>query len=356
MNWAALAMHVENSQRIDAVACTIAEAEPSSAGAAVLFAAIAFGGLLAAGVSAGLETGLYRLSRVRLSVRAARGDIGATRLERELQRPRRLLATLLVANAIAGWFASFGTSQVFDALGFGVLASVLLDMLVLVPIVFLFGEVLPKDLFRVHADRWMPRYAKLLWVLRVLLAVTGIVPLVAGLGAMAARLFGGRDQDQRLESRARVSALLAEGIGSEGLSETQIGLADRVLTLRDVIVRQEMRHWRDIASVAHAARPVDRAAVFASSGASRLPVVGADGRVVGVVVAIDHMRRPDAPTMDLCIPVVSLASDTRALDAIQRMRRERSPLAIVTDAARRPIGIVSFKDLVEPLLGDLAAW
>jgi CBS domain containing-hemolysin-like protein len=38
------------------------------------------------------------------------------------------------------------------------------------------------------------------------------------------------------------------------------------------------------------------------------------------------------------------------------MRRERVQLAIVADRPDRPLGIVSMKDLVEPLVGDLVAW
>ena len=38
------------------------------------------------------------------------------------------------------------------------------------------------------------------------------------------------------------------------------------------------------------------------------------------------------------------------------MRRERVQLAVIGDRAERPLGIVSMKDLVEPLVGDLVAW
>ena len=320
------------------------------------FGAVAVAGVVSAGLFAGLETGMYTMSHVRLSVRAARGDSDSARLAREYARPRRLLSTLLVANAIAGWFASFGVSQIFDGLGFGPVQAVLLDLLVLVPMVFLFGEVLPKDLFRVHADRWMPRYAGVLTTLRILLCATGIVPIVAGIGALASRLFGRGRSAELLEARARVSALLAEGAGSGGLSEAQLGFADRVFTMREVTLREEMRLWRDVAWVGIATSPAERARSFLSSGASRLPVVDAAGRVSGVVMAVDHFASPDAATAALVRPILMLAPGTAALDAIQTMRRERSQLALVAERADRPLGIVSMKDLVEPLVGDLAAW
>ena len=324
--------------------------------AITLFGAVAIAGIATAGLLAGLETGTYSLSRVRLSVRAARGDAGAVRLAHEYARPRRLLSTLLVANAIAGWFASFGTSQVFDALGFGALDAVLLDLAVLVPLVFLFGEVLPKDLFRVHADRWMPRYAVLLTLLRTVLCASGIVPLVAGIGAAAAWILGARSSREAVEARARVAALLAEGAGDGGISETQLGFADRIFTMRGVTVGQEMKPWRDVAVVPIDAPPSERARRILASGASRLPVVDGQGRVRGVVAAIDQIARPGESTERMLRPTVLLAPGTTALDAIQAMRRERAQLAVVCERPDRPLGIVTMKDLVEPLVGDLAAW
>ena len=117
-----------------------------------------------------------------------------------------------------------------------------------------------------------------------------------------------------------------------------------------------MRVWRDVAWISIAASPAERARVFLQSGASRLPVVDAAGKVSGVLVAVDHFASPEAPTSALVRPIVTIAPATKALDAIQAMRRERVQLALVADRPDRPLGIVSMKDLVEPLVGDLAAW
>lgn len=324
--------------------------------ALALFAAVAIVGIAVAGLLAGLETGMYSLSRVRLSIRAARGDESARRLAREYARPRRLLATLLIANALAGWVASFGVSQIFDGLGYGPVKSVLLDLVVLLPVVFLFGEVLPKDLFRIHADRWMPRFATLLVVVRIVLTATLVLPVVSAIGAVATWIFGARGREAVVEARARVWSMLAEGAGSEGLSETQLGFADRVFTMRGISVGQEMKPWRQVASIRVEASPEERARAFLQSGASRLPVVDASGRVAGVVAATDHLSSPNLQTADLARPAVLLRPETPALDAIAAMRRDRVRLAIVAEGADRPLGIVTMKDLVEPLVGDLAAW
>ena len=44
-------------------------------------------------------------------------------------------------------------------------------------------------------------------------------------------------------------------------------------------------------------------------------------------------------------------------DALRAMRAARQSMAVViSDATRRPIGIVTLKDLDDPLTGELAAW
>ena len=53
-----------------------------------------------------------------------------------------------------------------------------------------------------------------------------------------------------------------------------------------------------------------------------------------------------------------IPSDTRVLEALEQLRTERKPMAVVmgTGANPAPVGIVTLKDLVEPLMGDLQAW
>ena len=330
--------------------------EPLNASTIAMFALLALSGIVCAGLFAGLETGMYKLSRVRLSIRAARGDASAARLASEYARPKRMLSTLLVANALAGWCASFGTSKILDGLGYTEIQAVALDLVILVPVVFLFGEVLPKDLFRVHADRWMPRYAMLLTVVRIAFTVTGIVPLVVGLSMIATRLFATRQSGELIEARARVSALLAEGAGSGGLSETQLGFAERVFTMRGITVAQEMTPWKLVATISSSASHKERARAFLTSGASRLPVLDGTGSVIGVIASIDQIQHPLASTRELMRHVPTLLPTLTALEAIQAIRRERVQLAIVAERADRPLGIVSMKDLVEPLVGNLGAW
>lgn len=337
-------------------ALILANGEGLSLEGALLFGAIAVVGLALAGLLAGLETGLYSLSQVRLAVRASRGDKGAERLAREQAQPQRLLSALLVAHAVASWMAGFGTSQIFDGLGYSPLKAIGLELLVLVPAIFLFGEVLPKDLFRVHADRWLPRYAGFLGGLRMVLSASGIVWVVAGLGMGVARLFGATRDRRVTGARARFATLLAEGAGGGGLSETQLGFADRVFTMREIAIGQEMRPWKAVATISASASPEERARKFLSSGASRLPVVDANGGVVGVLAVVDHFARPTGATAEIARPVLLLGPNVSALDAISRMRRDRVQMAVVGERIDRPLGIVSMKDLVEPLVGDLAAW
>ena len=87
-----------------------------------------------------------------------------------------------------------------------------------------------------------------------------------------------------------------------------------------------------------------------------MPVLDDSGRVVGIVAAIDHIGRPRATTAALLRQTSILSPLSPSLEAIALMRRDRVQLAVVADRPDRPIGIVTMKDLVEPLVGDLAAW
>jgi CBS domain containing-hemolysin-like protein len=59
-------------------------------------------------------------------------------------------------------------------------------------------------------------------------------------------------------------------------------------------------------------------------------------------------------------PIRRLHADTTVLDAMNIMQRENQRIVLVTRMGHggrvRPIGIVTMKDVIEELIGELAEW
>jgi CBS domain containing-hemolysin-like protein len=316
--------------------------------------AIAATGVVASALCSGLETGLYVVNRVRLAVCAGRGERRAVRLEQELERPDRLLATLLIANNAANYAGSLGVAALIETLVTPVWAIVVLNTLVVVPILFVFGETVPKDLFRTRADQWMPRFAATLTSARRLFTLIGLVTVFAGLSRLVRWLVGVKEEDAR-SPRARVTRFIRESHASGSLSEAQLDLADRAMAMRRRTVSGEMTPWRQVATVTSEERSIDGRALARRTLRSRLPVVEA-GRVIGLVEVQDLLLNGGDITAAIQTEVPRFEPATPAYTALESLRRQRRPVGIVEDASGRPIGMVTLKDLVEPLLGDLRAW
>jgi CBS domain containing-hemolysin-like protein len=303
----------------------------------------------------GLEIGVYTLNRVGLAVRVGRGDKRAILLDRELARPDRVLPTLLVGNNIANYLGGLGIAEILDGRAFGPLAAVALNAGLLLPATFLLGETLPKDLFRAFTDRWTYHFGRYLQVWRIALTIVPFVPILGWLGRVATALLGGDRREALVEPRQRITQLVQEGAHAGVLSEGQTTLAERALTLRGRTVGGEMTPWAKVSVVPLGAAPALRSEILRRSGASRLPVVDGQGRVVGVLTALDAILQPSAPTETLMAPPVFFRPGQSALETLRVMRTGRTRLGIVAEAPRgRPIGVIAIKDLVEPLTGQLA--
>jgi CBS domain containing-hemolysin-like protein len=322
----------------------------------VVFAAMVLCGLLLSALYSGAETGLYTLNRVRLAVRAAAGQRSARWLRDLLRRPQRMLAIILVGNNIANYLASYGVAAILDGLGLTAWQAIGINAAVLIALLFVFGEILPKDLFRTHTDRWSYGCAEFLrWSSR-LLTITGLVPLVLGIGHLAARLLGA-DLGRTGGARQRISMLIREGLGAGVLSESQTTLADRALLLRNVTVEDEMIPWTRAVTLSVDADRRGRDFACRRSTFTRLPVVDRSGRVVGILSLLDAALEPERSTASLMREPMQLDASMPARQALHDLRESGNSMAVVVrGGAPRPVGIVTLKDLVEPLTGELGAW
>ncbi len=322
---------------------------------------VALAGLLLSAVCSGLETGLYTINRVRLAVLAGRGSRRARVLETELTRPGRLLTTLLIGNNTANYMGSLGVVAMLGLAGLSDTQAIIVDTIILVPILFIFAETLPKDLFRTNTDKWTYHLIAPLRFVRILLSVIGLVPFVAGIATLVQRMLGGQTGSE-LAGRHRMAELLREGVGAGVLSMSQGALLDRVVELRDRTVRSELVAWRRVATIPLSSNRVNRERILRSRALSRWPVVDRDGRVAGILHAIDAVASPEKTTQELLRPATIVDPDMTTLEALKTLRDARVQLAIVSTrdghggAASAPVGVVSIKDLVEPLIGPVRDW
>jgi len=322
-------------------------------------ALVGFGG---SALCSGLETGVYRVSRVKLAVRAAeagsgvRADRGAGALARELERPDRVLASLLIGNNLSNYAGSVGVTALLGMLGLSEIAVIALSALVLTPTLLIFAESLPKEVFRLSSDRLTPRLVPLLvWGRRVLTAC-GALPLVVGFARLVSRLIGvDPSASVSASPRERVAALLQESAGEGGLTEAQSTLADRALRMGRLTVAEEMVPWRRVRTIPSG---LERGALLArlvGSAFSRAPVVDRRGRVVGVLRHLDVLCRPDAPDRELLLQPARLTGEEPLRLALLRTVESPARCAII-ERDGLPIGFVTPKDLIEPLTGELPAW
>lgn len=312
-------------------------------------------GVLLSALYSGLETGLYTVNKIRLDVRALSGVVSAKRLLAILNHPARMLAVLLVCNNVANYLASYGAARLLEETTLEPWVAIIVNAMVMIPILFIFGEVLPKDLFRSHTDTWTYRWSATLFWTDKLLWWSGILPIVAAVGRIA-RHFLGDEGDIEPSPRRRFGLLFKEGLEGGVLSTEQITLADRVLAMRTLTVRSEMVPWTRVQCIGENITTNRRSSAIGSTMHTRLPVVDGRGFVVGVLPVLGALLSPQSSTVELLKVPIFISEDTPVRDALHDLRKSGVSMAIVTSKNKKPIGIVTLKDLVEPIVGELAAW
>jgi len=103
-------------------------------------------GVLLSAFFSGSETGFYRANRVRLVVQNLEGDAVARRLLWLVNNPGWFVATSLVGNNVANYVTSLSIVLLTIEISDSSLAEMLAPILI-APLLFVYGELLPKNLF-----------------------------------------------------------------------------------------------------------------------------------------------------------------------------------------------------------------
>ena len=310
--------------------------------------------VLGSAVFSGSETGLYSVSRARIQLEDERRPVMRW-VRRLLRDDTALLITLLIGNNLMNQLATYQAEDLAQGLGVPEIAVEVAVTLGLTPLLFFFGEVFPKELFRRRPHGLLSVTALPVLVFRY--AVWPLERFLWGIVTYVPRLFGSEPRlYSEMRGREAVVRLIEEGAVTGAIEPHAQALAHNVLGLRGTLASTCMKPWADVEVLRE--QDGDEAS-FQKARASqhtRLPYVDADGRVLGYLHQLDVLRRGEpAAVREELRSAVAVPIDASVDRALSRMRASGQRLAIVGSLAE-PVGLLTLKDLVEEISGELGDW
>ncbi len=312
--------------------------------------------LLASGFLSGSETALTAVPRERVHQLASTGKRG-TRLAALVNDLEGSIGTILVANNFVNILAtSVAAALAISLVGEGwgtVLSTVVVTILVLV-----IGEVTPKTLAARFPERYGLVAALPVWILAI--ALRPISRVFIGVGRAILRLFRiPPSEDQKITlADVRALAILGERRGEIDADEREI--IERLFATADQPVREVMTPRVDIVTLTAPVTSKTVREAMATTAHSRYPVVSEEGNpdsILGILYAKDVLSQGrDIPTPEIVAllrePYYAPES-APVMRVLRDLRSRRIEIAVVTDEHGGVDGLLTIKDLVGELVGQL---
>ncbi|MFQ5862096.1 MAG: CNNM domain-containing protein [Candidatus Brocadiales bacterium] len=316
-----------------------------------------FAGLFFSFIYAATETGFYCLNRIRLRYREERGWWTARVINRMLSDPQGMVCTVLIGNNVANYVAAAVFTYMVEArVSHG--RAELVATLMLAPIILIFCEVLPKSIFQKHADSLLYKVVpitdvsyKVFYPLVFLLRVVGRLPhlFLKGLEAKESPFF----------SPQRLRYFLEEGAEVGAVSMYQNIMARNIMTLGTTPIHKVMIPLEEVTMAPDTVGPQSLKSLAREKKFSRIPIYDREKtRVIGIVTLLEFLMngKPRADVHEFVRAATCIDANMPVDDALLKLRHAKQRMGIVTDGDGRAIGIVTIKDLVEEIVGELAVW
>ncbi|MBN2594616.1 MAG: DUF21 domain-containing protein [Sedimentisphaerales bacterium] len=324
--------------------------------------------IILGGLFSGSETGLYQLSRLRLRLGIEKKQLPFVILGRCLRDSSGLLLALLIGNNLVNYLAtSLVTSSFLSRFGVEYEHRAELSAtLLMVPILFVFSELIPKNIFLYRADVLTPYFSPVLYGFYKPLNWSGILPALKFISSSFARLVGLATSSRTFiasAQRHKVQAILQDTHEEGILSPVQSDIINRLVGISHVRIGSVMIPIHNVETVDVNCDDSELLNRLNKCVFTRLPVTDdRAGNIIGFISIYEALSSSEkfADLRGFVKPIRKLDADTSVIDAMNVMQKENQKIILVVRAGRfggeKPVGIITMKDLVEELLGELSEW
>ncbi len=322
--------------------------------------AVALGGLFA-----GAETGMYQLSRLRLRLGIERKKLRFVVLGKAMRDSNALLLSMLTGTNLAHYIVtSIVTMMLLSSLKNDHTAK-LFATLITAPTLFVFSELIPKNLFFYRADSLMPFFSPLIYAFHRLFTFCGVIPMLKAFSRLFARLTGTTAMQATIVSDLRssyIESIFHETREEALLSSVQTDIIKRIVGLPSIRLNSVMTAMSKVQIVDTNTDNLALLNILKNCPFTRLLVYRHNrNNIIGFVNIYDCLTsdRQFTDLTDFTKPIRKLSAQVTVAGAMDIMQKENEKIVLVTritHSKERPSGIVTMKDLAEELLGELTEW
>ena len=300
------------------------------------------------------ETSMTAANRIHIRSLAEQGNKRAIILEKVISNSGKMLSTILIGNNIvniaASSLATTFTIKVLGNMYIGVATGVM-TLLVL-----LFGEITPKTIATLQADRLALAYARpVYWLMTILTPVIFIVGKLAGGILFVLRIDPNARQGTITEHELRSMVNASQENGVIEREEKQ--MIYNVFDFGDSSAKDVMIPRIDMTFIDVESTYKELMDIFKEDMHTRFPVFEDNtDNVIGIINVKDLLLYPENEEFSirkiLREPYFTYEYK-RTTDLMMEMRKASVNLAIVLDEYGSTAGLVTLEDLLEEIVGEI---
>lgn len=311
--------------------------------------------ILCAAYFAVAETSFASVSRVRIKIRAERGEAKAIRALKVLDNFDLAITSILICTNIVHLSAASIVTLAVTRMFPGVSGAVTISTFVMTLVVFFAGEMLPKSIAKKYSERLSLSVAGSLWFFMTVLKP--LAKLLTAIGNAAARL---AKVDPQISVTEDEIYDIIEDMTEEGsLDEERGELISSALQFAETTVESILTSRVDIVALDIEDSLDEMLSTIKAETHSRLPVYeGSIDNIIGILSIRKFIKiyLREGENMDvraLLDEPYFIHGSTNIDGLLPVMSKKRLNMAVVTDNYGGTLGIVTVEDILEELVGEI---
>ena len=309
--------------------------------------------LLLSGFFSSAETALMTANKIRIRALADEGNKRAATVLKITEDPGKLLSAILIGNNIVNLSASsITTTLVYGLAGPAVaIATGILTIFILI-----FGEITPKTMASIHAEKMSLIYAPIIyWIMKLM---TPIIFIINGMSGLVFLLIGvdpnaRNDQMTETELRTIVDVSHEDGV----IEEEEKEMIHNVFDLGDAKAKDVMVPKINVTFADIDMTYDELIHLFREDKFTRLPVYeGSKDNVVGTINMKDLLlydTDKDFTIRDFLRKPHFTYEFKDISELLAEMRTSSFNIAIVLDEYGETAGIITLEDILEEIVGEI---